>query len=59
MSRLLLASIVMLAVFDVGLVVFGVVTHQYSVAILGGGLLAGLGLLYLTLRRAADHSLDD
>jgi len=59
MSRLLLASIVMLAVFDVGLVVFGVVTHQYSVAILGGGLLAGLGLLYLTLRRAGERSMED
>jgi hypothetical protein len=52
MSRLLLASIVILALFDVGLVVFGVVTGQFSIAAMGGGLLAVLGLLYVTLRRA-------
>lgn len=60
MSRLLLASIVILALFDAGLVVFGVVTHQLSVAFVGGGLLAVLSLLYVTLRRAdQDDDHDD
>jgi hypothetical protein len=58
MSRLLLASIVILALFDVGLVVFGLVTSQLSVALAGGGLLAVLALLYMTLRRA-DQKDDD
>lgn len=58
MSRLLLASIVILALFDVGLVVFGLVTSQFSVALMGGGLLAVLALLYITLRRA-DRGDDD
>lgn len=59
MSRLLLASIVILALFDVGLVIFGVVTRQFSVALVGGGLLAVLSLLYVTLRRAdSDNDAD-
>ncbi len=58
MSRLLLASIVILALFDVGLVVFGITTRQFSVALMGGGLLAVLALLYVTLRRA-DRDEDD
>lgn len=58
MSRLLFASIVILALFDVGLVVFGVVTQQFSIALMGGGLLGVLALLYVTLRRA-DRGDDD
>lgn len=55
MSRLLLASIVLLALFDIGLVVFGLVTHQYTVAVAGSGMLALLALLYLLLRRATKN----
>lgn len=54
MSRLLLASIILLAIFDVGLVVFGLVSHQFSYTLAGGGFLAVLALLYLTLSRAAE-----
>ncbi|PEN14056.1 hypothetical protein CRI94_08425 [Longibacter salinarum] len=60
MSRLLLASIVMLAIFDIGLVVFGLVTRQFSYALAGGGFLAVLALLYLTVSRVdADETEED
>ncbi|NBC84979.1 MAG: hypothetical protein GVY25_02155 [Bacteroidetes bacterium] len=58
MSRLLLASMIILALFDLGLVVFGLVSRQFSYALAGGGFLAVLALLYLTLSRFEPSSSD-
>lgn len=56
MSRLLLAAIVLLAVFDVGLVVFGLVQRQYPIAALGALLLSVLAMLYLSIRQNDEDS---
>ena len=56
MSRLLLAAIVLLAVFDVGLVIFGLVQRQYPIAALGALLLSMLAMLYLSIRQNDEDS---
>lgn len=56
MSRLLLAAIILLAVFDIGLVIFGLVQRQYPLAALGALLLSVLAMLYLSIRSNGDES---